>query len=84
MVKSIFNYTTHRSKCSSPASIVIEAMVILVCIGLIFYVTSNFETVRQSFTQIAGVGVDTVSDVITDMVAPEATEEVKHASYSQL
>lgn len=74
LVKSIYDYITQKGKKSSPTGIAVGAVVILLCIGLIYVVCNDFDSVQRVFAELAGSGVDTLTDATVDVVAAEPLE----------
>ena len=71
LVKSIADYTTQKGKKTNPVGIAVGAIVILLCIGLIYVVCNDFDSVQRVFADLAGTGVDTFTDATTDVMSPE-------------
>lgn len=61
LVKSIYDYSTGKGK-SSPAKIVVGAIVIALVIGFIYVIGNDFDSIQKVFADIAGSGVDVVVD----------------------
>lgn len=71
LVKSIADYSNPKTKKGSPIAIGVGAVVILLCIGLIYVVTNDFTSVQRVFADLAGTGVDTLGDVANDVVSTD-------------